>query len=103
MGDDVCMTTTATSPYCSFDFYTVEVSASTLKPMLAAGIERSKCSRRRTKKYRVYGRATYPIYRWEATVGFVDVGQDASAQLAAIESRYQAEGVTVRVIFHPRD
>ena len=97
------MTTTATSPYCSFDFYSVKVSASTLKPMLSLGIERSKCSRRRTQKYRVYGSATYPIYRWEATVGFVDLGPDTSKQLAAIEAQYQAEGVTVHVTYHLRD
>jgi len=97
------MTTTESMPYCSFDFYSVEVSASTLKPMLALGIERAKCDRRRTGKYRVYGRATYPIYRWEATVGFVDVGPGSRSALAELEARYQAEGVTVRVIFHPRD
>jgi hypothetical protein len=87
-----------------FDFYTVEAYASRVGDLVRAGIPRASCHKRYTGKHRVYGRKTFPITRWEAVVGYVDVCADNSReQLAEMESQHKSDGVRIHARYHAMD
>lgn len=87
-----------------FDFYTVYAIADRVGDLVRAGVDRARCSKYRTGKYRVVGKATYPITRWEATIGFVDVADpDCRTKLAALEAKHKGDGVRIHSHYVTRD
>jgi len=88
----------------TFDFYTVTATASRVRDLIAAGIDRAKCRQFNTGKVRVYGARAFPILAWEAKVGYVDV-VDANCRqtLEAMKAKYTCAGVTVTSYYNARD
>mgnify|MGYP006276132375 CR=1 FL=1 len=87
-----------------FDFYSVEARADRVGDLVRAGIDRSKCNKRRTKQVKVYGSKCFPVYVWEAVIGYVDVcGENSRERLAEMEAKHKHDGVRIYSRYHARD
>ena len=84
---------------CHYDFFSVEVSSKTIKPLLSAGIKRDKITQHRTG-YRTYGygyRAkTYPVYAYYATVGYTEQNGDPDS----IARVWRDKGLNAHIKYH---
>jgi hypothetical protein len=87
-----------------FDFYSVEARADRVGDLVRAGIDRNKCRKQRTGKFKVYGSKCFPVYRWEAVIGYADVCSDkCREQLAELEAKHKGDGVRIYTRYHARD
>jgi hypothetical protein len=89
----------------TFDFWTIKAICDRKTPMKKAGIDPAKITQVRAG-WKQYGRNRYPIYRYEAYVGFVDApeGREAlNAAEAALAPRFAGTGVRLHVNYVCRD
>lgn len=89
-------------PENQFDFYTIEVSAPRITDLLTVGVKRGDIRKERNG-VKTYGRKSYPVYVYRATVDFAEPGKTGSDYAESVRQSYTAQGVACSVRYHVRD
>jgi hypothetical protein len=87
----------------TFDFYSLHIYANTKTEFKKAGVSTKGLERERIG-YKRYGYKVFPIYRYKATVGFVDATDpDREKKIKEVEALWKGKGLQFHVKYHVRD
>ena len=87
----------------TFDFYSLHIYAGNKTAFKLAGVDTKDLKQERIG-YKRYGQRSFPIYRYKATVGFVEATDpEREKKIKEAEAIWKGKGLDFHVKYHVRD